>query len=83
MNRIGLPRDGSVQLDLRKLFHPSGGTTLGLGEADLLARFIDRRDEATFEALVARFGPIVLGASAAGSSAAGTMLMILAFCDDN
>jgi hypothetical protein len=31
------------------------------GEAELLARFVGRRDEAAFAALVARHGPMVLG----------------------
>lgn len=37
------------------------GTVAGMGEGALLARFVGRRDEAAFEALVARFGPMVLG----------------------
>jgi RNA polymerase sigma-70 factor (ECF subfamily) len=41
------------------LFGP--GTVAGLDEGLLLERFASRRDEAAFEALVARFGPMVLG----------------------
>ena len=37
-----------------------GGTTLGLGPAELLGRFTDRRDEGAFAALVDRHGPMVL-----------------------
>src|SRR5262249_29781735 len=33
----------------------------GMSEGKLLERFLARRDEAAFEALVARFGPMVLG----------------------
>src|SRR3954447_14949916 len=36
------------------------GTVAGLSDAQLLARFLDRRDEAAFVALVARHGPMVL-----------------------
>ena len=38
----------------------NGETALGLGPAELLRRFADRRDEAAFAALVARHGPMVL-----------------------
>src|SRR3954452_3100532 len=38
-----------------------GGTVAGLGSGALLARFADRGDEAAFEAIVARHGPMVLG----------------------
>ena len=37
------------------------GTVAGLDEGRLLERFVDRRDEAAFEALVTQFGPMVLG----------------------
>jgi RNA polymerase sigma factor (sigma-70 family) len=43
---------------LRDLF--SDGTSVGLGDGRLLARYADARDEAAFEALVARHGPMVL-----------------------
>ena len=36
------------------------GTTLGLGSAELLRRFVATRDEAAFAAIVARHGPMVL-----------------------
>ncbi len=38
------------------------GTTAGLGDADLLGRFAESRDESAFEALVERHGPMVLAA---------------------
>ena len=38
-----------------------GGTAAALGEGQLLRRFADDRDEAAFEALVGRHGPMVLG----------------------
>jgi RNA polymerase sigma factor (sigma-70 family) len=38
-----------------------GGTAVALGEAQLLRRFAVHRDEAAFEALVSRHGPMVLG----------------------
>ena len=38
-----------------------GGTVAGLGEGQLLERFVATRDEAAFEALVARHGPMVVG----------------------
>lgn len=37
------------------------GTVAGLTERQLLERFVDRRDESAFEALVRRHGPMVLG----------------------
>lgn len=37
------------------------GTVAGLGEPELLARFVASRDEAAFTALVTRHGPMVLG----------------------
>lgn len=37
-----------------------GGTLAGLSEGQLLERFLDRGDEAAFEAIVARHGPMVL-----------------------
>src|SRR5947209_19749596 len=38
-----------------------GGETEHLTDAQLLQRFITRRDEAAFEALMRRHGPMVLG----------------------
>jgi RNA polymerase sigma factor (sigma-70 family) len=49
---------GGTLRHLRDLFHD--GTTLGLGDGQLLARYAAARDEAAFEALVARHGPMVL-----------------------
>ncbi len=49
----GLLRDVGRILD--------GGTVAGLSEAELLQRFVARRDELAFEALVRRFGPMVFG----------------------
>jgi RNA polymerase sigma factor (sigma-70 family) len=37
------------------------GTAVGLDDGQLLERFVDRRDEAAFAALLARHGPLVLG----------------------
>jgi RNA polymerase sigma factor (sigma-70 family) len=53
-----MPR-GAVLRRLDQLF--DGGTVAGLGEGQLLERYLARRDEAAFEALVARHGPMVLG----------------------
>src|SRR5262249_25458296 len=38
-----------------------GKSVAGLGEVQLLERFVERRDEPAFAALVARHGPMVLG----------------------
>ena len=43
---------------LRDLIHD--GTAVGLGDTQLLARYTQSRDEAAFEALLARHGPMVL-----------------------
>ena len=51
--------DGAVLRQVNRLFGP--GTVAGLSEGELLERFVARRDEAAFEALVARHGPMVLG----------------------
>jgi RNA polymerase sigma factor (sigma-70 family) len=50
---------GSIRRDLGRLFE--GQSVAGMGEAQLLDRFIERRDEPAFAALVARHGPMVLG----------------------
>src|SRR5688500_12890746 len=47
-------------LVFRHLSRLTGGVR-GLTDADLLAGFLQRRDEAAFEALVRRHGPLVLG----------------------
>src|SRR5579883_1122887 len=39
----------------------AGRQAPGLTDADLLGRFVHRRDEVAFEALVHRHGPMVLG----------------------
>src|SRR3954447_22116911 len=43
---------------LRRTAQPSGS---GLSDAELLRRFVHQRDEAAFELLVWRHGPMVLG----------------------
>jgi zinc protease len=50
---------GSVVGSLGRLFE--AGTVAGLGEAQLLERFLARGDEAAFEAILQRHGPMVLG----------------------
>jgi RNA polymerase sigma factor (sigma-70 family) len=50
---------GAVARGLGRLF-ATGGVS-GLSEGQLLDRFVTRRDEAAFEALVARHGPMVMG----------------------
>ncbi len=49
---------GGTLRHLRDLF--SDGTAVGLGDGQLLARYAHSKDEAAFEALVARHGPMVL-----------------------
>ena len=50
---------GAARGDVFRLF--DGGSVAGLGDGELLDRFADGRDEAAFEGLVARLGPMVLG----------------------
>ena len=50
---------GPVIKELRRTTLVSGGA--GLSDGQLLARFIEHQDEAAFEALVRRHGPMVLG----------------------
>jgi zinc protease len=50
---------GSVVHSLQRLFGP--GTVNALSEAQLLERFLVRRDEAAFEAILKRHGPMVHG----------------------
>ncbi|RUL89149.1 RNA polymerase sigma factor [Tautonia sociabilis] len=45
--------------EFRRLFQ--GGSLAGLSEAELLHRFAEEGDEAAFEAIVRRLGPMVLG----------------------
>ena len=52
-------RGMAVQRHLEALFE--GQSIAGLGEVQLLERFVERRDEPAFAALVARHGPMVLG----------------------
>ncbi len=51
--------NGVVLKQIDQIF--GGQTVAGLGEGQLLERFVARRDEAAFEALVLRHGPMVLG----------------------
>src|SRR3954447_473115 len=44
---------------IHRLFH--SGTVSGLSEGALLDRFLTRRDQDAFEAILARHGPMVLG----------------------
>src|SRR5438270_12299146 len=53
------PFSGALIHQLEHLFHH--GTAVGLTEGELLERFVRGRDEAAFEALIARHGPMVLG----------------------
>jgi DNA-directed RNA polymerase specialized sigma24 family protein len=48
-----------VLQQVERIFGP--GTVTGLTDAKLLERFAKGRDEAAFEAMVARHGPVVLG----------------------
>ena len=52
-------RFGADRRDVVRLFE--GDSVAGLDEGELLDRFATRRDEAAFEALVGRLGPMVLG----------------------
>ncbi|HEX3448427.1 MAG TPA: RNA polymerase sigma factor, partial [Isosphaeraceae bacterium] len=59
MTRLRGTSSGVLFCQLERLF--AQGTASGLTEGELLERFVSRRDEAAFEALVARHGPMVLG----------------------
>jgi hypothetical protein len=50
--------EGAILRHVRRLF--TEGTVAGLSEGQLLERFALRRDEAAFEALMSRHGPMVL-----------------------
>src|SRR4051812_39850219 len=52
-------RRGAVLRQVDALF--GRGTVAGMDAGLLLERFVARRDEPAFEALIARFGPMVLG----------------------
>jgi RNA polymerase sigma factor (sigma-70 family) len=55
---MGFARSSAALKDLETLF--AGGTVGALADGDLLDRFVARGDEAAFEALVKRHGPMVL-----------------------
>lgn len=50
---------GAVFRQFNRLF--GAGSVSGLSEGQLLARFVESRDDAAFEAIVTRFGPMVMG----------------------
>lgn len=52
-------RIGAVTLQFQRLF--GVGTVSGMSEGQLLTRFVEKGDEAAFESLVGRFGPMVMG----------------------
>ncbi len=56
---MGGAGSGAVLRQVDRLF--GRGTVAGLGEGQLLDRYLAGRDEVAFEALVARHGPMVLG----------------------
>src|SRR5262245_41985652 len=49
---------GQAGVLVRRLCAAAAG---GVGDGELIGRFLERRDEAAFEALVRRHGPMVLG----------------------
>jgi hypothetical protein len=55
-----MKRDGTaaVAQSLERLVDP--GTVAGLSETQVLARFVERGDPLAFEAIVVRYGPMVL-----------------------
>ena len=59
MLRLRGARSGVLMQQIGRLFLE--GTSIGSSEGELLDRFVKVRDEAAFEALVARHGPMVLG----------------------
>jgi RNA polymerase sigma factor (sigma-70 family) len=59
MTKLRGSSSGALFYQLERLF--GQGTSLGSTEGELLERFVTGRDEAAFEALVARHGPMVLG----------------------
>jgi RNA polymerase sigma factor (sigma-70 family) len=56
---MSISANGVVLKRLDRLFR--AGSVAGLTDAELLERFVQRRDEAAFEALLDRHGPMVLG----------------------
>jgi RNA polymerase sigma factor (sigma-70 family) len=55
----GKAYSGAVLGQIQRLFVL--GTVTGLSERQLVARFVEERDESAFEAIVGRYGPMVLG----------------------
>jgi RNA polymerase sigma factor (sigma-70 family) len=55
----GKAYSGAILGQLQRLFVI--GTVTGLSEGQLVARFVQERDESAFEAIVRRHGPMVLG----------------------
>ncbi len=58
MSRLHGSHGTAVFIQLERLFHH--GTATGSTEGELLERFVTHRDQAAFEAIVARHGPMVL-----------------------
>jgi RNA polymerase sigma factor (sigma-70 family) len=56
---MAMGQKSKILPQLRKMV--SGGDEVGASDAQLLARFIDLRDEVAFTTLVRRHGPLVLG----------------------
>jgi RNA polymerase sigma factor (sigma-70 family) len=56
---MGRGQFGPVVQQFRHLF--AGDSVAGVSEWQLLHRYLDRRDEVAFEAIVSRHGPMVLG----------------------
>ena len=56
---MGEREAGGILGSVGRLFRE--GTVAGLSDAQLLGRYVDRDDPAAFEALVGRYGPMVLG----------------------
>ena len=56
---MGRGQFGPVVRQFRHLF--AGNSVAGVSEWQLLHRYLDRRDEVAFEAIVSRHGPMVLG----------------------
>jgi hypothetical protein len=55
----GKANSGAVLGQLQRLF--VYGTVTGLPEGQLVARFVQERDESAFETIVNRHGPMVMG----------------------
>jgi RNA polymerase sigma factor (sigma-70 family) len=56
---MAIGQHGAVLRHIHRIF--GAGTVSGMSEGELLERFVSCRDEAAFEALVVRHGPMVLG----------------------